>query len=85
MAGFLDPKSKFQDSELIQMDNKLQGKKLGIPKELVAVDALGSDSVEDEDSDEDEEDEEGEDNETDGEGDDSSDGRQDTPSIVYSR
>ena len=48
MASFIDPKSKFQDSELIQMDNKLRGKKVGIPQELGAVDALGSDSEGDE-------------------------------------
>ena len=72
-VGFLDPKSKFQDSELIQMDNKLRGKKVGIPKELGAVDALGSDSGEDEESEEQEE------GETDGEDDDASDGGQDTP------
>ena len=77
MASFLDPKSKFQDSELIQMDNKLRGKKVGIPQELGAVDALGSDSGGDEES---EGDEEGEDEETDGEDDDASDGSQDTPS-----
>ena len=77
MASFLDPKSKFQDSELIQMDNKLRGKKVGIPQELGAVDALGSDSGGDEES---EGDEEGEDKETDGEDDDASDGSQDTPS-----
>ena len=76
MASFIDPKSKFQDSELIQMDNKLRGKKVGIPQELGAVDALGSDSGGDEES---EGDEEGEDKETDGEDDDASDGGQDTP------
>ena len=75
-ASFLDPKSKFQDSELIQKDNKLRGKKVDIPKELDAVNALGSDSGEDEES---EEDDGGEDEETDGEDDDASDGGQDTP------
>ena len=75
MVSFLDPKSKFQDSELIQMDNKLRGKKVSIPKELGAVDALGSDSGEDEESEE----QESEEGETDGEDDDASDGGQDTP------
>ena len=66
---------------LVELDKRL----LHFVLLVGAVDALGSDSGEDEDSDEDEEDEEGEDNETDREDDDSSDGRQDTPSIVYSR
>ena len=50
--------------------------KVGITRELSAVDALGSDSGEDEES---EEDEEGGDTETDGDDDDESDGGQDTP------
>ena len=74
MAAFLDPKSKLQDSELIQMDCKLRGKNVSIPKELNAIDELGSDSGEDEESEEDEEDEDEEE-----EDDDASDGGEDTP------
>ena len=65
MTAFLDPKSKFQDPELIQMDNKLRGKKVDVPK----APRVGSDSGEDEESDEDEEEE---DNDTDGEDEDAS-------------
>ena len=53
MTAFLNPRSKFQDPELIQMDNKLRGKKGDVPKAPQVV----SDSSEDEGSDEDEEEE----------------------------
>ena len=74
MVAFLNPKSKFQDTELIQMDNTLRGKKVSIPNELDTVDILGSDSGDDEESEEDENDK---DTEIDDE--DASDGDQDTP------
>ena len=82
MTAFLNPRSKFQDPELIQMDNKLRGKKVDLTKALGAAPgaALSSDSCgEDEESTENEKEE---DNDTDGEDEDAS---QDAPFFLKPR